>query len=67
MRVCIKSKKYKRKDLLFRQAVKKLDKEFDIIKVIKSIRKIELLSSVILSKYQKFFLPALNYNILDHN
>lgn len=52
------------KQALFVEAVDKLDSHFDLVKLIKTIRRTELLANVLLSKHHEYFLPVLKQSIL---
>jgi hypothetical protein len=47
------------------QAQKKIDKAFNIVYILKSLRKLEILSKLVLSKKQEFLIPILKENILS--
>jgi hypothetical protein len=51
-------------DLLYEDGVKKLQTEFDIVRLFKQLRHVELLSNIFLSKYQKSLLPYFKQNLL---
>ena len=44
--------------------MEKLDSHFDIVQLIKTIRRTELLTNIILSKHHEYFLPILKQSIL---
>ena len=44
--------------------MEKLDSHFDIVELIKTIRRTELLAKIILSKHHEYFLPILKQSIL---
>jgi len=52
------------KDRLFKLGVQKLEKEFEITKMVKKIRQVSLLSQIFLSKYQLKLTPYFPKNIL---
>lgn len=47
------------------QAQNKIDRAFNIVYLLKSLRKIEILSKLVLSKKQEFLIPILKENILS--
>ncbi len=47
------------------QAQKKIDRAFNIVYILKSLRKIEILSKLVLSKKQEFLIPILKESILS--
>ena len=47
------------------QAQKKIDRAFNIVYILKSLRKLEILSKLVLSKKQEFLIPILKENILS--
>ena len=49
---------------MFSKAKDNIGNEFDIIRIMKTIRRVDLLIKVLLSKYQTFFIPAMRHNIL---
>ena len=52
---------------MYEKAKTEIEKQFDIIEVFTALRKAELVSQVILAKYQKYFLPYLKNNVLNDN
>ena len=52
---------------MYEKARAAIEKQFDIIEVFKALRKAELVSQVVLAKYQKYFLPFLKNNVLNDN
>ncbi len=66
--VCCKSRRNLTiQDKLYLKGREKLVKLFDIVNMMKSIRKIELISQIVLSKHQMQLLPYLKHNILDED
>ena len=61
---CNKNVRTQKKQALFAEAVNKLDSHFDIVKLIKTIRRTELLTNVILKKHHEYFLPILKQSLL---
>ena len=64
LKYCCIRPKFNRKDKLFSKGVKHLTKQFEITHILASLRSVELLSSIILSKYQEFLVPYFKHNIL---
>jgi len=54
-------KKYK----LYNVGVEALNKQFDIIQLVKKIRILNLMSSTSIFKYQKFLLPYFKRNLIE--
>jgi len=54
-------KKYK----LYNVGVEALNKQFDIIQLVKKIRILNLMSSTFIFKYQKFLLPYFKRNLIE--
>ena len=52
---------------MYKQARAEIEKQFDVIEVFTALRKAELVSQVVLAKYQKYFLPYLKDNVLNDN
>ena len=52
---------------MYNQARAEIEKQFDVIEVFTALRKAELVSQVVLAKYQKYFLPYLKNNVLNDN
>ncbi|CDW90594.1 UNKNOWN [Stylonychia lemnae] len=50
---------------LFKQGKSKLESEFDISKIILKLRNLELLSQIMISKYQRTIIPYMSENILN--
>jgi hypothetical protein len=44
--------------------VEKLDSHFDIVQLIKTIRRTEVLANIMLSKHHEYFLPILKQSLL---
>ena len=50
---------------LYKKARNNIENEFDIVRVIKTIRKVDLIFKTMFSKYQSFFIPILKNNVLQ--
>ena len=49
---------------MFEDGITQLEEQFDIVKVMKSLRKIDLIAQITLSKYQQQLLPYMKNNVL---
>eukprot|EP00347_Sterkiella_histriomuscorum_P022528 403338150 len=56
--------KIERKQRVYRKATDIIMKELDLIRIIKSVRRTDLIQKTVFSKYQTFFIPFLKANIL---
>ncbi|CDW86005.1 UNKNOWN [Stylonychia lemnae] len=52
---------------LYQKARNTIENEFDIVRVIKTVRKVDLIFKTMFSKYQSFFIPILRNNVLSQN
>ncbi|CDW72160.1 UNKNOWN [Stylonychia lemnae] len=52
---------------LYQKARNTIENEFDIVRVIKTVRKVDLIFKTMFSKYQSFFIPILRNNVLSKN
>lgn len=57
----------KRRHLLYIDGVEKLQKEFDIVSIIQSVRKMRLVTDIFLARYQKALVPYFKANLLKHH
>ena len=60
--LCCRNNSYKSK--LFTLGHAKLENDIDITRVLKILRKVEVLESICLPKHQRYFLPYMNQNVL---
>eukprot|EP00347_Sterkiella_histriomuscorum_P016521 403352870 len=70
LKICKLSRKRMRtikKQLLYQDGVSKLQQEFDMIKMIKQMKKVKLLTNILLSQQQKSLLPYFKQNLLAFN
>lgn len=49
---------------MYEKAKNNIEAEFDIVRVMKTIRRVDLMFKIVFSKYQGFFMPVLRSNIL---
>eukprot|EP00347_Sterkiella_histriomuscorum_P002450 403368102 len=56
--------KIARKQRVYERATETIMKELDLVRIIKSVRKSDLIQKTVFSKYQTFFIPFLKVNIL---
>ena len=59
----MKFKKYQ----MYLKAKNNIENEFDIVRVMKTMRRVDLIFKTMFSKYQGFFIPILRYNVLSPN
>ncbi len=50
---------------MYQKAKNNIEAEFDIVRLMKTIRRVDLISKIVFSKYQGFFIPVLRTNILS--
>eukprot|EP00347_Sterkiella_histriomuscorum_P001799 403370634 len=56
--------KIARKQRVYKRATETIMKELDLVRIIKSVRRTDLIQKTVFSKYQTFFIPFLKANIL---
>ncbi|CDW89446.1 UNKNOWN [Stylonychia lemnae] len=61
------NKKKIQKYQMYLKAKNNIENEFDIVRVMKTMRRVDLIFKTMFSQYQAFFIPILRYNVLSPN
>eukprot|EP00347_Sterkiella_histriomuscorum_P014517 403360576 len=68
LNIICRRKAYKNMEIkyqLYQKAKGQIEKEFDVVRMMKSMRRVDLIFKTLFSKSQAFFIPILKDNVLD--
>ena len=53
------------REIQFERGLSKLESTMDVIRIFQAVRNVKLLTKIMLSKHQEFFLPILKHNVIS--